>query len=94
MFFNDNFFPSKAVRQDRHCCIIIGHVITVGISTFDLEAKHGAHDYKPLPVTLERSERIFLWDVDGRRYVAVNQGHRHLKIIEALKRQDDRMKLC
>ncbi|KRX33925.1 Ornithine aminotransferase, mitochondrial [Trichinella murrelli] len=45
---------------------------------FDLEAKHAAHNYKPLPVALE----------------PVNQGHRHLKIIEALKKQDDRLILC
>ncbi|KRY23119.1 Ornithine aminotransferase, mitochondrial [Trichinella patagoniensis] len=70
-------------------------------SMFDLEAKHDAHDYKPLPVALERGECLFVWDVDGRRYFdflsaysAVNQGHRHLKIIEALKKQDDRLTLC
>ncbi|OUC42853.1 hypothetical protein D917_10194, partial [Trichinella nativa] len=68
---------------------------------FDLEAKHGAHNYKPLPVALERGEGIFVWDVDGRRYFdflsaysAVNQGHRHPKIIEALKKQADRLTLC
>ncbi|KAL1237684.1 Ornithine aminotransferase [Trichinella spiralis] len=48
-------------------------------SIFDLEAKYGAHNYKPLPVALER---------------AVNQGHRHPKIIEALKKQADRLTLC
>ncbi|KRX42111.1 Ornithine aminotransferase, mitochondrial [Trichinella nativa] len=70
-------------------------------SIFDLEAKHGAHNYKPLPVALERGEGIFVWDVDGRRYFdflsaysAVNQGHRHPKIIEALKKQADRLTLC
>ncbi|KRZ62348.1 putative ornithine aminotransferase, mitochondrial [Trichinella nativa] len=66
-------------------------------SMFDLEAKHAAHNYKPLPVALERGECLFVWDVNGRRYLAysaVNQGHRHLKIIEALKKQDDRLILC
>ncbi|XP_003377512.1 ornithine aminotransferase [Trichinella spiralis] len=62
---------------------------------------HGAHDYKPLPVALERGEGIFVWVVDGRRYFdflsaysAVNQGHCHPKIIEALKKQDDWQTLC
>ncbi|KRY55136.1 Ornithine aminotransferase, mitochondrial [Trichinella britovi] len=66
-------------------------------SIFDLEAKHAAHNYKPQPVALERGECLFVWDVNVRRYLAysaVNQGHRHLKIIEALKKQDDRLILC
>jgi ornithine--oxo-acid transaminase len=46
-----------------------------------LEDKHGAHNYHPLPVVLEKGEGVFLWDVDGKRYYdflsgysAVNQG--------------------
>ncbi|OUC47606.1 hypothetical protein D917_01377 [Trichinella nativa] len=68
---------------------------------FDFEAKRAAHDYKPLPVALERGEGIFVWDVDGRLYFdflsaysAVNHGRCHPKIIEALKKQDDRLILC
>ncbi|KRY45351.1 putative ornithine aminotransferase, mitochondrial [Trichinella britovi] len=44
---------------------------------FDLEAKHAAHNYKPLPVALERGECLFVWDVNVRRYLAysaVNHG--------------------
>ena len=33
-----------------------------------LEREHGAHDYHPIPVTLERGEGVFLWDVEGKRY--------------------------
>ena len=49
-----------------------------------------AHNYKPLPVVLERGEGCFVWDVDGTRYLdmlaaysAVNQGHRHPRILDA-----------
>ncbi|HEX5001407.1 MAG TPA: ornithine--oxo-acid transaminase [Bacteroidia bacterium] len=56
-----------------------------------LEEKYGAHNYHPLPVVLSRGEGIFVWDVDGKRYYdflsaysAVNQGHCHPRIIDAL----------
>jgi len=57
----------------------------------DLESKHGAHNYHPLPVVLNRGEGVYVWDVEGKRYYdflsaysAVNQGHCHPKITEAL----------
>jgi ornithine--oxo-acid transaminase len=56
-----------------------------------LENKFGAHNYHPLPVVLSKGEGVFLWDVEGRRYFdflsaysAVNQGHCHPRIIQAL----------
>lgn len=59
-----------------------------------LEHEHGAHNYHPLPVVLEKGEGVYVWDVDGKRYYdflsaysAVNQGHSHPKIIEALVNQ-------
>jgi ornithine--oxo-acid transaminase len=58
------------------------------------EDKFGAHNYHPLPVVLERGEGPFVWDVEGKRYFdflsaysAVNQGHCHPKIVEALTKQ-------
>jgi ornithine--oxo-acid transaminase len=58
------------------------------------EEKYGAHNYHPLPVVLERGEGPFVWDVEGKRYFdflsaysAVNQGHCHPKIVEALTNQ-------
>ncbi|XP_020500360.2 ornithine aminotransferase, mitochondrial [Labrus bergylta] len=64
------------------------------------EDKHGAHNYHPLPVALERGEGIHLWDVDGNRYYdflsaysAVNQGHCHPKIIAALTAQSSKLTL-
>ncbi len=58
------------------------------------EDKYGAHNYHPLPVVLARGKGAFVWDVDGKRYFdflsaysAVNQGHCHPKIVNALKEQ-------
>ena len=60
----------------------------------ELEHRHGAHDYHPLPVVLERGEGVFLWDVEGKKYFdflsaysAVNQGHCHPRIVNALQKQ-------
>ena len=62
--------------------------------------KYSAHNYHPLPVVLERGEGVWVWDVDGNRYLdmlsaysALNQGHRHPAIIEAAKRQLDTLTL-
>jgi len=59
-----------------------------------LEDRYGAHNYHPLPVVLTRGEGVFLWDVEGKRYYdflsaysAVNQGHCHPRIIQALTDQ-------
>ena len=58
------------------------------------EDKYGAHNYHPLPVVLAKGEGIFVWDVEGKRYFdflaaysAVNQGHCHPKIVNALTEQ-------
>ena len=66
----------------------------------DLEDRYGAHNYHPLPVVLERGEGVYVWDVDGKKYYdflsaysAVNQGHCHPKIIQALKDQSDKLTL-
>ena len=62
----------------------------------ELEDKYGAHNYHPLPVVLAKGEGVFVWDVEGKRYYdflssysAVNQGHCHPKIVNALKKQSD-----
>ena len=59
-----------------------------------LENKHGAHKYHPLPVVLAKCEGVHVWDVEGNKYYdflssysAVNQGHCHPKILEALTKQ-------
>ncbi|MFP4064244.1 MAG: ornithine--oxo-acid transaminase [Bacteroidales bacterium] len=65
-----------------------------------LEEKHGAHNYHPLPVVLSRGEGVFVWDVEGKRYYdflsaysAVNQGHCHPKIVDALTEQAKKLAL-
>ncbi len=64
-----------------------------------LEELYGAHNYHPLPVVLQRGKGIYVWDVEGKKYFdflssysAVNQGHCHPRIVNALKEQAD--KLC
>jgi ornithine--oxo-acid transaminase len=66
----------------------------------ELEDKYGAHNYHPLPVVLSKGEGVFVWDAEGKKYYdflsaysAVNQGHCHPKIIEALKKQADTLTL-
>jgi len=64
------------------------------------ESKYGAHNYHPLPVVLERGQGVYLWDVEGKRYYdflsaysAVNQGHCHPKIINAMCEQAQKLTL-
>lgn len=66
----------------------------VGLEAIQLEEKYGAHNYHPLEVVLQKGEGVFLWDVSGKRYYdflsaysAVNQGHCHPQIINALIEQ-------
>lgn len=66
----------------------------------DLEDKYGAHNYKPVPVVIERGEGVFVWDVNGRQYFdflaaysAVNQGHCHPRIIKAFVEQTKKITL-
>ncbi len=60
----------------------------------------GAHNYKPLPVVLERGEGVWVWDVEGRKfmdmlsaYSAMSLGHCHPKVVETLKSQADKLTL-
>jgi len=66
----------------------------------ELENQYGAHNYKPLDVVLSRGEGVWVWDVDGNRYMdclsaysAVNQGHCHPRILAALREQAARLTL-
>jgi ornithine--oxo-acid transaminase len=66
----------------------------------ELERRFAARNYAPLPVVLVRGEGCFAWDVDGRRYLdglsgysALNQGHRHPRIVAALVEQVQRLTL-
>ncbi len=66
----------------------------------ELTEKYGAHNYKPLEVVLTRGEGVWVWDVEGNKYIdmlssysALNQGHRHPKIIKAVVEQLERITL-
>ena len=65
-----------------------------------LEDEYGAHNYHPLDVVIERAEGVWVWDVEGRKYLdclaaysALNQGHRHPKIVAALVAQAQKVTL-
>lgn len=66
----------------------------------DLEERYGAHNYHPLDVVITRAAGVWVWDVEGKKYLdflaaysAVNQGHCHPKIVAALKEQAERVTL-
>ena len=66
----------------------------------DLENTYGAHNYHPMPVVLHKGKGVFVWDVEGKKYYdflsaysAVNQGHCHPKIIQALIDQAQKLTL-
>src|SRR5512146_669692 len=66
----------------------------------EIEDQYGAHNYKPLDVVLSRGEGVWVWDVDGNRYLdclsaysALNQGHVHPKILAAMVEQASKITL-
>lgn len=66
----------------------------------ELENNYGAHNYHPLPVVLSRGEGVYVWDIEGKKYYdflsaysAVNQGHCHPKIVNALTTQAQKLTL-
>nr|MCH9660079.1 aminotransferase class III-fold pyridoxal phosphate-dependent enzyme [Bacteroidota bacterium] len=73
---------------------------TLSQQAIDLENKYGAHNYHPLPVVLSRGEGVYVWDVEGKKYYdflsaysAVNQGHCHPKIVNAMTSQAETLTL-
>ena len=65
-----------------------------------IEEQYGAHNYHPLDVVINKAEGVWVWDVDGKKYLdclsaysAVNQGHCHPRIIKAMKEQADKVTL-
>ena len=65
-----------------------------------LAEEYGAHNYHPLPVVLSKGERVWVWDVEGRKYMdmlssysALNQGHLHPRVLEAARNQLGRLTL-
>ncbi|MEM6524074.1 MAG: ornithine--oxo-acid transaminase [Bacteroidota bacterium] len=75
-------------------------VLSSSQEAIELENKYGAHNYHPLPVVLAKGKGVYLWDVEGNKYFdflsaysAVNQGHCHPRIVEALKTQAEKLTL-
>lgn len=75
-------------------------MITSSRQAIELEEEYGAHNYHPLPVVLSKGEGVFLWDVEGKRYYdflsaysAVNQGHCHPRIKDAMIEQVGKLTL-
>tara|TARA_R110002124_G_scaffold254044_3_gene419550 strand:- start:50239 stop:51480 length:1242 start_codon:yes stop_codon:yes gene_type:complete len=73
---------------------------TASQKAMDLENKYGAHNYHPLPVVLNRGEGVYVWDVEGKKYYdflsaysAVNQGHCHPRIVNAMTQQAQTLSL-
>lgn len=84
-----------AARPDHH-----DGVNMKTLDYIDLENEYGAHTYQPLDVIIDRAEGVWVWDVDGKKYLdclaaysAVNQGHCHPKILEAFVEQAKRVTL-
>ena len=74
--------------------------LTKSQALIELEENYGAHNYHPLPVVLNRGEGVNVWDVEGKRYLdflsaysAVNQGHCHPRIVNALITQAQKLTL-
>ncbi len=73
---------------------------TLAQKAIELEDKYGAHNYHPLPVVLSKGEGIYVWDTEGKKYFdflsaysALNQGHNHPKIVNALLEQVQQLSL-
>ena len=80
--------------QNNRIIILNLKVMNRSEQFIEMEHQYGAHNYHPLPVVLSKGEGAFVWDVEGKRYFdflsaysAVNQGHCHQKIVNALCEQ-------
>jgi len=79
---------------------MIEEILDNSNKAIQLEDKHGAHNYHPLPVVLKKGKGVYVWDVEGNTYFdflsaysAVNQGHCHPRIIKALQNQAEELTL-
>ena len=79
---------------------MIPKVVHVADDYIQDEFLYGAHNYHPLPVVLKKGKGIYVWDVEGKKYIdflsaysAVNQGHSNAKIVKALTDQSNLLSL-
>lgn len=87
--FQNKLFSSQ--ERNSSATLQGSHATVTSQEVFEREAKYGAHNYHPLPVALSKGKGVYVWDVEGRRYYdflsaysAVNQGHSHPHIVNAL----------
>jgi ornithine--oxo-acid transaminase len=95
--------PSVIIAANILSVSILSVVWSKKVNTQDyiqLEERYGAYNYKPLDVVITRGEGVWMWDVDGKKYLdclsaysAVNQGHCHPRIVGALTKQAQRLTL-
>ncbi|CAG9466257.1 unnamed protein product [Pedinophyceae sp. YPF-701] len=85
---------SSALLRRFGAAPALEEVPTESRSFIERELKAGAHNYAPIPMVAARGKGVFMWDVEGKKYYdflsaysAVNQGHCHPRIIEALNKQ-------
>lgn len=88
---NENVWKESKQKSTRHL---------TSEDYIALEEKYGAHNYAPIPAVIERAQGVYVWDVEGKRYLdflsaysAVNQGHCHPRIIQTLVEQSSRLTL-
>ena len=79
---------------------MVSKVVSASDAYIQDERRYGAHNYHPLPVVLKKGKGIYVWDVDGKKYIdflsaysAVNQGHSNAKIVNALIDQSSQLSL-
>ncbi len=97
MSATDAMTVSKTAKNGHAKTTMLGRTSEEFIA---LEDKYGAHNYHPLGVVIDRGEGVWVWDVEGRKYMdflsaysAVNQGHGHPRILEALVDQAKKLTL-
>ncbi|KAI1724627.1 aminotransferase class-III domain-containing protein [Ditylenchus destructor] len=91
---------SSASSQSSSNKACLGNQPTNQREYIERELKHGAHNYKPLPVVISRGQGCRVWDVDGKLYYdflsaysAVNQGHCHPRLLEVMQDQSKKLTL-
>ena len=99
-FANRVLFGSVRVSSRNLSCTSSLYSQLSSEEVFKRENKYGAHNYHPIPVALSKGEGVYVWDVEGKRYLdflsaysAVNQGHCHPKIVAAMKKQVENITL-
>jgi ornithine--oxo-acid transaminase len=103
MFLSSRLLKKQVCGTIMHCKSFSSTSTAMGSltqSAIDLELKVSAHNYHPIPVVVERAEGIFMWDIEGKKYMdflsaysAVNQGHCHPRIIGAMEKQARKLTL-